>query len=1701
MVLISSFSSINLSHPRSETVSHKFEQSASSSYAPQSGREKEFSKKSYAKNQHSKRVERIKQVQRHLKEKDLPKPKWKPHGGFEFQFGIERVLEMYDAPHEVANLLENFAALYFALRPCTTVKQATAVLFLYFKTHYNESVLERIHAYLSAECDISADLSCQSGLEADSIDATGEPDVVGTWVQVLKDCFTNWKKAVGCNAFSKVSKLISLCSALGLCKLSNFNLDFAGMRVFSIPAMKYHVSASDLVTALLDTAIYFIEGGYECLKRGNFDYFFFSDLAARDFDNEYFDVVEMSGHVRSGNLDRFCDLSENDFDHKLTSLLSKAESLYAAATGSWEKKIFFDRVSKLRSIRADFVSYRTEGKLREAPFTVYVHGGSGIGKSYLSQILMRTILMKNGFDASDDRTIVLNDSDKYMSTYRSFINGIFLDDVGNTRPDFVEKAPSQKIIELCNNVPAYANMAEVDMKGKVTIEPKCIVMTSNLRLGAIANHYSMDVLSIARRAHVHLEVKVKPEYCLPGTPMLDSSKVRQTFGDEQFPDVWDIKVYKPLEVSGGGALQYRDIYESASIMDTLRYVLDESVAHFENQRFIVKNSMNLDKKICLCDVCKSPVQICNCKQKGFEDGCNEAIVKLKAIYGSFWHRVLLYIPDCIYENKYTYAFSSYLGRQWIWQDSSLIRNLIKYFGLLSTMSFCFYGQFLASIFLAICSLFSYGCSLFHSQKKLIRIISDSRHATPKLFKHVRENKAAYLGATCAVLAATYLFVRLMKYSRNLFSQSLLSPNDMAEASEREATPNQWAKVDTTPLPVGDDGRTATSEQLIQMVSANLAYMRLPKHPDGVSFVDALFIRSNVALIPQHVMYDQIMPVEFLFNKSGTIGCKRTGLLNKASSVPIPDTDLCLVHVPFTQPSKDLSRYLPTGVVNSCPGVMVYKNRELDVLIQKARLSLARNVRVGDIIYDGYKYHLPSATFKGLCMATWVTETRIPFIAGFHLAGNGNEGLAGFVTQDVFKSCVDKLFAKPGIVKTCNEGTMQTTLYEKQFYIGPDVHVKSPVNYLTEDATCRYFGQVEGRASYYSKVVTLPISAAVAAVTGVEKLWGKPKFHAWKPWQACLAKTSIPSSGLPAHDLQWAVLDYVNPLLDLVKKEWHVKLKPLTNMETVCGKDGVRFIDKMPPNTSVGYPLGGPKSDYLTKLDPNDYPNQSFPVELDQKFWNEASRMESEYLAGRRCYPIFKACLKDEPTKLTKDKVRVFQGAPIAFQLLIRKYFLPICSFLSLNPILSECAVGINAQGKEWDELARYMMKFGKKRILAGDYAAYDTRMAAQINLSSFDILIQLARASGNYSDEQLEIMHGIATDVCYPVTAFNGDLLELLGSSPSGHNLTVYINSIGNSQMLRCAYHSIVKNIKPFRSVCAMITYGDDCKGSVKEGYDEYNHISVAEYLKQYDVHFTMPDKESVPIPYMSDEDCDFLKRKNIFNSELQIYLGALDENSIFKSLHCVLESKAVTTLEQSASNIDGALREWFAYGRQHYEMRRQQMKQVASDVGITHMCQMLDVNYDLCLTKFRQKYLGEIPPEEEPQDLEHQSGVELGTNSLYYRTIERLNLTNAKIDYKVLDCIAEIDIYSHLYPDLVLIVEIKEHCPHASSCTRHLARTKGRHQLERICGGLSIMNPNFTYIGVLVTEEGFEWHIMPELNDTHCEFLSAKWGVLPLMW
>lgn len=1483
------------------------------------------------------------------------------------------------------------------------------------------------------------------------------------WLQTLRSAYGNWKLATSNEGFHKLSKLMSLLVGAGLVQMSSLSVDVAGLQLFSELSVPKHVSAYDLADAALATVVYFVEGGYECVCTGSLKPLLYGEHEMRKFDEDYLRCSHYSDYARPGNL-ALLSIDENDLAGLYSDTLDLGKRLMRTTKSALVKKHIQDRLVRLQDMQSKFTQFRQSGNMREKPYCIGIFGASSVGKSSIGPLLMTSLLHFNGYKADDESIIVLNEHDKYMSNYKTSINGVFLDDVGNTVAEFVETAPTTRILELVNNVKMYANMAEAELKGKVSIQPKAVVCTTNVK-DFCATKYSNEPVSIVRRANYIITVTVRPEFSTNN--MLDENKVYEKYGDEipQIPDLWTFHVEKayPIKNStkgGKDTIGWRTyVWNGVTMKDIdiktlMRFTNLDSQRHFANQKKLVGQTANLSEKLQFCEKCRSHVDICVCEDSTHnvdyidseypKDDNFHQKEKKKAKQKKHSHGTVKrtgpsekLLEDSLMKEEYGYVPHAGPFELFTWEDlttrlntmvdgrfsfisnlpgryfsNRLIRLLFAWFystvptyvviahlllplfGLLLLFSICPISQ------VTICSfgVFSTLSCIYtwRSETELLLEAMSTTRTGDTTVAMERRKKIAYVLGGCVLLSGLYAFANSIRRKRNLlyFSQGMMHPTqqeiddrDANDLTQTLAEELNWANVHVSQLPVSAKSSTTSIQQLKDMVPKNLTFMSYEK--DGKNYAcDAFFVCANVAIIPKHSWKDDNMLCKFTRRSTKLVNGSFRAFVSRAHSVDIPEMDASLVWIPNSGTWRDLRDYFPQEYpIGAVASEFIWKNHEGE-LVKSRTLAKPQDVSNTKSKFKGALYTLTIPTKVGYCMAPLIAETKQPYFLGFHLGGitNTPKGCCGTILRSQIDEAIEQLESLPGVIVGMSEGTMEGEKYGIQFFESNTIHEKSPLRKLPmrgeDPPRLEIFGSCTGRVTYYSDVVTSCISKYVASICGVCNKWGKPKFNQGDPWLASLEHSSHPSIGIEGDVLSKAYEDYIKPFYQLLNGDFKAlrdATRPLTKMEIVCGIDGKKFIDKMPPTTSVGYPLSGAKKKFLTYLDPAAFEGFNCPAELDEVFWTEFDKAISAYKRGERYYPTFKACLKDEPTKKDKDKVRVFQAAPMVLQMLTRKYFLPVARILSLFPALSECAVGVNCMGPDWSELGDHMKYYGEDRILAGDYSKYDLRMPAQVMFAAFRVLIDIAIICG-YSDEDITIMRGIATDICYPVMAYNGDLVQMIGSNPSGQNMTVYINSVVNSLLFRSAFFAQqgLKSHLDFRNVCKLMTYGDDVKGSVKEGFDEFNHLYVADYFAQHDMKFTMPDKESDPVPFMKDTDADFLKRKNVYCPELGRTMGALDEDSIFKSLHSNLKSKANTREKLAADNIDGALREWFNHGRDIYELRREQMKQVAQKADISHMCKLLDCDFDSRVEKWRERYEQGILMEDFPEptvDFEDQSG------------------------------------------------------------------------------------------------------------------------------
>lgn len=1444
---------------------------------------------------------------------------------FEYSlFNLEK-----DFNSTVKNLIENFALLMLNLTQCKSSLGVLGVVTMYLKTIYSCSITDQIFIgardYFKNLFDVSSFVSQSEG----------------KFYQFIEACnaiLTDWSAFKTSQFSEKILEFFAYIASSSLCAgINTLEFNILGFKVFNKALSRKKASAIDFVEVAFSTVVFLLDSGYQafCMKgtpTEKAQRFFYGDSTHTEYESEFAFLSANILLIQTGNLaDLPC--TESEFEDRLCTLLSRTKDMIRLSTKSMDKTILTNRLIHLERMKITLIGYQTRGDTKIKPFTVLITGPTSVCKSRLTKQLNHAICLANGFPTDTKYISTIKSSDKFDSNVKSSDVTIIIDDVANTHANFTTENPLRPVIDIANNVPSQALKADVDSKGCVTFRNMCLFITSNLDdMGA--RTFSHDPASNMRRADLHIKASVQPQYQVEGSSAVDTTKIP----DDDMINIWNldcrtIKVHpRPNQAatySYAPATYAGEELMGVNFSDILPYVITESKAHFARQKRLVENENNMSS-------------IKFCEHGTFPDFCQYGCKKFKSqgaifiVYSLFKYTCLFYLLAAVIKAQ---KFIIWLPRSYTFLDRAVIVCKRLYYGgtlVLALLLMLFQLKIVALIVLIITgSTFVATRDYVPYQMRVVdrianhpdflrnclRDIRTFHYPRPMLFK-------ALLGAfvSMSVVMAMRSFWKSFESQGSL--QSVPRPMD----NEKKTV---WKPIVRTRLPLSRQTRTRVLDELLTVISEKVAFADFKRSDGTGARCDIFPICNTLWLVPGHMLKPGVTTVLTVTRvEPNTIGPNFEAVVNAECIYRIPGKDYALVDLPQGGPNKNMLSYLPEEELQRpFNGYLVHKSATADVNISRLSASV-RTTRVSDdIVLKGHQYNLSFDTFDGLCMAPVIADARFPYIAGFHLAGipGSRTGASAVISAADLKPAIESFN-----FKFLNEGTLSTEMMGVETGPLSEPSNKSPTRFLLQGCIFIYGQHAKPTRRWKSRVVTTKISKDVERVMGLPKLHGPPKnMNSYKPWQVDLNNCANTNGMMDPSLVSAAERDYeisINETLQ-ANPQWKDMIHVYTIETAASGADGVYSVDRMPMSTSTGWPYNKPKSDFAT-LGEIKIEGITEVVEFDPSIINEVNRIKACYLAGDRAYPIFRANLKDEPTKLTKDKVRVFGGSSIAFSLVCRQYTQSFIRFVQNNPLALECAVGCNAYGPEWTVLVEHMNKHGPDRTIAGDYSAFDSKMGIQMTQAAFRIIYNICEWAG-YDHDDLMILRGISTDICFPIYEYNGEYIGMIGTNPSGNSLTVIINSMVNSMYMRYAYYDIFWSksgqLPPFNEVVSLLCYGDDNKMSVKEGYDEFNHTSVSESLSAINVVYTMADKQAESVPFINTSQASFLKRGAVWCDEIKAYKAPLEEASICKSLHTVCKSDYLSMDEQCAEVISNANREYFQYGREKFEKRHAQLRMIAT--------------------------------------------------------------------------------------------------------------------------------------------------------------------------
>lgn len=1391
-------------------------------------------------------------------------------------------------------------------------------------------------------------------------------------------------------------------------------------RAFKVRAWDIQNESIDFTMMVLDTLAFFLERGYAAFKTGDISALLYSDRDLNDFDLEYALLVSALPLLECGRLEELAKrMQENDipgskpikdagdFSRRTEALLANLASMIKLEKDERCKSALSQKYLTMSKVRTALTLAQRTAPLRPAPVAVLIYGKSSVMKSFLFQIIAKSLLSAMGYGNGPEDIVICNSSDPYMSEYSSDKNCVCFDDLMNQKlpPHMLPKDnPSRVLIEFINNITMAALDAAVENKGNKMILPKLVVVTTN-RKDLNCNNLSVEGASILRRFDIVIDAELCPDFIDPETGGPDAEKLARV-PEGEIPDAWNLLV-ETVKITRQGprtpdSWSFESVFKKqvkdpntgklvakpmrVGIIPALKHMITVAQNKQRHQKRYVDDALNA-MKMQYCKHFLPPRNCPECRVTNFGVRCKECVVSDKHDYGCSGCKTLQFHQDVKpsdglrTEGGFDEIFDPFSGVPPIPPMSGNMMKIIENFPksrqeIVRVETIDSLESFEKSDeernVEAREILRDFDCDLENDTDTFATtndIPAELRIPVPvdapkmTLIEIFKEKRSLALKALGAVGAAVSVGLAVY-YTFKLFRTSVEPHGEMVSQPIQLDTDSAgvWKKKAEAKIPSSVEAKTTTLHDLLQKVRPHVyhVYVRnLTKDPQKEGIrprCDIFPCRKDEWLIPTHMVEDveAEYEIELTNHPKDTNGRHfKTQVCGKFLQ-PIPNTDYTIVKLLCAGSQPEFYKWfseeealVPRGA--TIPIHSLYRRADGELCEYHFRVHGVGEFETNRA-YRAYEYYFSEETFRGLCMMPLITETRHPTILGFHLAGNGAQkyGVAGVITRSMYLENAEKLQTRFDIAAH-SEGTFETEMYGIDYTPKPVSNPKHATNWMTEcddgNAPCvEIYGEHSmGTVSGKSNVRTSPISQYVEEEMSLPKETGAPDFRkTWKHYNRELHVIGAPRSTFNAATLDRAVEDMWQKVDGILDAKPHLleMIHPIDLVSNLSGVDGINAVNAIDATTSAGFPINKPKGQFITPRD-EDIMGISCPRDLDEMFINQMEKCEKILAEGRRCYFIHRANLKDEAVPYTKNKIRVFAGCPLHATLLTRKYLLGTIRAIQTGWLDFECAVGINAHGIEWDALVKEASKFGKDRMFAGDYKSFDKNISPTITMRAFEILIRMCKKAG-YNKEQLEIIRGLATEICYPLMEYDGAFLQYFGSNPSGHALTVILNNICNSLYMRYVYyelHKLEENVPLFHTRVALICYGDDNNGSVSDEEELFHFESIQRILGEKGIVYTMADKSDGKYTLTTIDKISFLKRAMVILEELGVYVGRLEEASISKSLHNYMHRKKSVTLpeEIAGSAIFSALREYFRYGKDVFNLRRDQLRRVAERANILH--------------------------------------------------------------------------------------------------------------------------------------------------------------------
>lgn len=1411
-------------------------------------------------------------------------------------------------------------------------------------------------------------------IEPESGDDSSDPSMFSNFINSLREARLTMVGLASVPFIKQISRVVALIT------LSGLTPEFVKNRQFlseGLDQWTAKIASTNMWDNFLELIVGSVEFAGEFLlawKSRSFDKL----LMPSDVHNRCVHILAFKDPINRGEIEKVHGKTNAQIYEEATDCIKEVERLIKTKGTPVQERFALSRYVKDLLELQNQITFMDKGnKLHEEPFCIIIYGEPSVGKSGIMFTLIKIISERYNFDAEDENIWYPAKGDEFDTGYNGKITVIVDDDRANETKDFIGKSKYARLLQWVNIVPAVTVQADLEKKSRIPYDFKLVIgSTNNKRMNV--EHFAISQLAHLRRC-IEVEVRVKEAYrkevtttagrTLP-TSAIDASKWDGDPNDpfhsmhEMRMIYWTQKPDQPNAVCHNGAwMDTCDAYhEIIAECDRRRASCQKYLLSISNIRSAQTCSgCGFPKKWC-----KSESEDCNEVEPEFGESIIQSLTP-ENLFGNFFLNALWRLgPDYIAQ-----------GAIFDWFSAQIMRMLSHSFNILGA-SFTFRClAFNVSITL-ITMLFAGGKARIAAWINFMILITAwlifapriknmiERHIVSEVFRTVSGTPALIAaGHVLALGGSAYLMYTTLKtlanLSRTMFirPEGRLQPINQEEVRERNAESNPWLNVERQEYVRPTKARNMTMDQVVNKITPNLLNVNMMSIRGNSKIYSNMFIiQPGIGLLPHHALLEMAWTAPHklhMVRKKGVPSSELSCFIHNA--VRIGKSDFALVQLTGLCSFTDTLDFFPEehwphrGLTS-----MITREKDGDLTQRRVHHVFNNYVSNGAVKWAGSYHNFPPGqpTSKGDCCSIVITD-QVPHLAvGFHMGGAPGRGygcshqltkkmildaIATFPTEITSDQPIPLPLAEAGEISVDRFNTV-----EKDFT--QNFHERAVVNYGTVKnghvAEFYPIGTIKtNRSKYNSEVRTTPMSPILESL-GRPLKWGPPKFRSDRNHADHFQILTHGEQDYPPCAVDWAVRDYIGDLHDCMRRCPPDITQPLTIDQAVNGVPGQRFIGSMNMKTSSGYGLKGKKRKHFdnlgTELDPHYFPTSQLEEEIHL--------IVEKYKNGVMDHPIARSGLKDEPTKIGKEWVRVFSTLPVASLIVSKMWIMPIINFINSHPLTAETAVGVNCTNDEWHEAGEWLDEF--PLAVEGDYSKYDIRQNGQIMRAFVTVVVDLARHMG-YSPVDLKILQTIMFDHTATTWMYAGTIFKTDGGLPSGALDTILLNGGGNSLRKRVFYYLTWWNCnnckpEPFRNHVHALTMGDDSGDTTDLLW--YNAREMQIFFSHFNMPFTDANKSEIATPNVHFSELSFCKRKWRMDTRTRKYMAPIELDSIYKSLHCVRKSNTPIG-DIMIGNVDNAFRELARHDRYTFEDEHALIKRALEKMHMSHLPRHVNTTYD----------------------------------------------------------------------------------------------------------------------------------------------------------